>query len=204
MRVRQRAASPRADVGLPRAQDTWTTLLELLGLTNTQPHRVEPTNHLHPHYAHVAPLLGALATEFSAAHAALLALAPAVRDAALGLAPAALGLFSDLLDSADMLARRSAFVRQLYSAAAPLLTRAERRARLAQARLTIEGAAGLVARREAAYRVPAGRVASWRLVGPPSSAPQSSAPSSSAPQSSQLSPGLLARVVRAQSYSTRC
>ncbi len=129
----------------------------------TQPDRlglVEMNNPLHPppgYTAEVEPLLAAMETTFGALSDALHALRANIR-------PEALELFDDLDDAMRVLALRARQIHALYDYADGYWTMSdtERAPLLANARAALDEAALVVAAREARYRVPAARIATWR------------------------------------------
>ena len=139
--------------GYLSGRTAWTDLLETLGVASTQPGRVNPTDHGHPLYGRVAPLLADMNATFGARAAELAALA---RTAAEGSAVA------ELADGARLLAGRAAFVAHIYAAQAPDATATAKAAALGGARAALDAAAAVVARRERHYRVDAARVGGWR------------------------------------------
>jgi len=142
-------------------RDAWTDLLGEIGIAVTQPDRVKPTDHRHPLYPRVQPLLADMNATFSAlAHALAAAAAPAATELATNSTGAE--LVQELLDSSQMLAIRAEFVATLYAASAPSVSRATHATELARARTLLAHATSLVRARERHYRVSAERIASWR------------------------------------------
>lgn len=153
-----------------QGSETWDDVSDLagslplpIGPATTQPDKlglVEMRNPLHspPGYSReVEPLLAATAREHDRLATALEALAPAI--------PAEVRpLYEDLADSARITALRAEQVHGLYDYVDGYfdLDQNPRRVRLAAARAALDAALPIVARREAAYRVDADRIAGWR------------------------------------------
>lgn len=130
-----------------------TTQPDKLGMLEmTAPVRLGPR----PDYpTEVEPLLREMAARFDATAARYEALVPRV-------APHVRPLLEELSDGARVTALRARQVHGLYDYCHGLgQGPAWRRSRLDAARAALDAAAGVVARREAAYRVPADRVAGW-------------------------------------------
>lgn len=135
-----------------------------IGPATTQPEKlgiIEMTAPLRPpglpdYPREVAPLLAEMAARFDATAAVFEALAPQV--------PAsAAALHAELAQAARITALRARQVHGLYDYAHGLgQARPWRLARLADARAALDAAAAIVRLREAAYRVPADRIAAWR------------------------------------------
>jgi hypothetical protein len=107
-----------------------------------------------PSYDQLRPLLQAMATEFDAVFQTASALAPQIP-------PEAAPLFSDLTDALEMTSLRAAQVYGLYDYVTDTPA-GMGRSRLSDARAALDRAATVVQGREAHYRVPASRIASWR------------------------------------------
>ncbi len=130
-----------------------TTQPDKLGMLEmTSPIRLGPR----PDYpTEIAPLLAEMAARLDATSTAYQALLPRV---AAHLRP----LMEELRDGALITALRARQVHGLYDYSHGLgQGQAWRRARLDEARAALDAAAGVVAAREAAYRVPADRIAAW-------------------------------------------
>lgn len=148
-----------------QGSDTWDELPSMLGFIPrigaglTQPNKlglIELQSNIRlggPDYrTEVAPLL--------AETAARLAATAVVYEGLRGQVPAhARPLVDDLCDAMAITALRARQVDGLYAFADD---RTANRARLDDARAALDAAAVIVARREAAYRVPADRIAGWR------------------------------------------
>lgn len=150
--------------------ETWDDVAELagalplpIGPVTTQPSKlglVEMRNPLHPppsYSREVEPLLAALERGHAEAAERLATLSMAVP-------PAVQPLYADLRAAAEITALRAEQVHGLYDYVDGQLDRdpSWRRMRLDAARAALDAAAGIVAEREGAYRVPADRVAGWR------------------------------------------
>ncbi|MBI4816895.1 MAG: hypothetical protein HY791_11585 [Deltaproteobacteria bacterium] len=148
--------------------ETWDEVGELatsLGLVTmiTQPEKlgmVEMRNPLHggPGYsAEVEPLLAAMARQFED-------LADEAEGLRANVPSYARPLADDLVDASRITALRARQVHGLYDYVDGYwdTPEAQRRMRLDAARAALDAAAELVTRREAAYRVPADRIAGWR------------------------------------------
>ena len=148
--------------------ETWDDVSNLstslpVKLPMTQPAKVglvDMRNPAHggPGYtAEIDPLLAAMETEFGA-------LADRADTLRSRIPAHAKPLFDDLADAARMTALRAVQVRGLYLYVDDYVTkpRSERLPHLVRARAALDRAQGVVAGREAQYRVPAERIASWR------------------------------------------
>lgn len=145
--------------------DTFADLAVLVGITGTQPSRVpfpsvsNTTGAANePSYAELMPLLNEVATVAATHLAQWVALAPSVAPGVAGAAD----LFADVQDTLNITALRAAEVAALYDAAFAGNALSLRQARLATARDLVVTATDVVQRREARYRVPVPRIASWR------------------------------------------
>jgi hypothetical protein len=137
----------------------WANLLDLEGISMTQPRRLSITDSWltgmlvkgEPSYEkEVAPLLASMERRFGARATELAAL----RDR---IPASSRDLFDDLADAAKMTALRAKQQHALYD-----VTHGDTRARLADARGALDEAARVVKAREPRYRVPASRIAAWR------------------------------------------
>lgn len=151
--------------------DTWAELPRRLGVHMTQANKVLPWEWSDQSYAGVVPLLSAMVVSSKR----WLESFRSVKDAFerhCGSSPLLSvscmpqrRLLEEIEDAAAMTHMRARHVLHIYTAGAPGVTREEKARALGRAREILEGTGGagsIVRRREAAYRVPAARVASWR------------------------------------------
>eukprot|EP00928_Gymnodinium_smaydae_P043028 TRINITY_DN28919_c0_g1_i1.p1 TRINITY_DN28919_c0_g1~~TRINITY_DN28919_c0_g1_i1.p1 ORF type:complete len:1089 (+),score=259.45 TRINITY_DN28919_c0_g1_i1:60-3269(+) len=147
--------------------DTWADLPRLLGLPHrTQGDKVLPHEWQNPSYKGVAPLLRKLTQATRSWHLQGQEIKAEV-ESACGTLPrgcgAQLALVSELVDAAEITKLRAAHVQTLYAAQAPGVSVAGRETLLQRGRQLIKEAGEIVERREAQYRVPAERIAGWRV-----------------------------------------
>jgi len=106
-------------------------------------------------YAHsVRGLLQAMSVQFTKAHQDLLAIQPLV-------SPHTMSLFSDILDSTYITAKRASFVFGVYDSLWKTQPVDWRRSRLSDSRGNLSVALTIVSSREKHYKVPLERIAGW-------------------------------------------